>query len=82
MGVVVLEKEIDDAVHALVEAHRAELLQQRYSYPISRLMYSLREGNMKWAEGKRVKQSLDREILALLGERTPSDANVVTTSYS
>lgn len=82
MGVVVSEKEIDDAVHALVEAHRAELLQQRYSYPISRLMYSLREGNMKWAEGKRVKQSLDREILALLGERTRSDENVFAASCS
>ena len=76
VGVVVSEKEITDAVNRVVNAHRSELLEQRYSYPISRLMYSLREGNMKWADGRKVKSALDTAILALLGEKTEADESV------
>ncbi|KAM7453668.1 hypothetical protein BLSTO_05583, partial [Blastocystis sp. subtype 1] len=73
VGVIVSDKEIADAVKGVVNAHRDELIEQRYAYPISRLMYSLRDGNMKWADGRKVKSALDAAILALLGEKTEAD---------
>lgn len=76
MGVVVSDEEIADAVKGVVNAHRDELIEQRYAYPISRLMYSLRDGNMKWADGRKVKTALDAAILALLGEKTEADESV------
>ena len=76
MGVIVSDKEIADAVKGVVNAHRDELIEQRYAYPISRLMYSLRDGHMKWADGRKVKSALDAAILALLGEKTEADESV------
>ena len=76
MGVTVSDEEITDAVNGVVNTHRDELIEQRYAYPISRLMYSLRDGNMKWADGRKVKSALDAAILALLGEKTEADESV------
>ena len=39
-------------------------------------MYATKEGRMKWADGKKVKDVLDASILALLGEKTQADLDV------
>lgn len=39
-------------------------------------MYATKEGRMKWADGKKVKDVLDAAILALLGEKTQADLDV------
>lgn len=61
---------------ALIEKNKEALLAQRYCFPISQLMYATKEGRMKWADGKQVKDVLDQAILALLGEKTQADLDV------
>ena len=56
-----------------IQEYRTQLLQERYSFPITKLLYSLKEGRMKWADGRKVKDMFDREIVALLGEETEED---------
>lgn len=73
IGVQVDQKEIQQAIASLLDKHRDELVNERYSYPISKLLYSLKEGRMKWADGRLVKDEFDRAIVALLGEETEED---------
>ena len=55
-------------MNALIEKNKEALLAQRYCFPINQLMYATKEGRMKWADGKKVKDVLDAAILALLGD--------------
>ena len=73
IGVEVSDTEIQEAVCNVIEKYRTQLLQERYSFPITKLLYSLKEGRMKWADGRKVKDMFDREIVALLGEETEED---------
>ena len=73
IGITVDRDEIKQSIASLIESHRDELVKERYTYPISKLLYSLKEGRMKWADGKAVKDELDCAILALLGEETEED---------
>ena len=72
-GIDVSEEEIKQNVDALIEKNKEGLLEKRYCFPIPQLMYALKEGRMKWADGKKVKEMLDAAILALLGEKTDAD---------
>ena len=63
-------------MNALIEKNKEALLAQRYCFPINQLMYATKEGRMKWADGKKVKDVLDAAILALLGEKTQADLDV------
>ena len=73
IGVEVSDTEIQEAVCNVIEKYRTQRLQERYSFPITKLLYSLKEGRMKWADGRKVKDMFDREIVALLGEETEED---------
>ena len=73
IGITVDRDEIKQSIASLIGNHREELVKERYTYPISKLLYSLKEGRMKWADGKVVKEELDYAILALLGEETEED---------
>ena len=42
-------------MNALIEKNKEALLAQRYCFPINQLMYATKEGRMKWADGKKVK---------------------------
>ena len=53
-GIEVTEEEIKENVNALIEKNKEALLAQRYCFPIPLLMYALKEGRMKWADGKKV----------------------------
>lgn len=64
------EEEIKDAVNALIEKNKEALMTQRYCFPISQLMYAMKEGRMKWADGKKMREIFDAAILALLGPKT------------
>ena len=66
-------EEICEAVQKVIEEHREELLSERYAYPIHKLLYSFKQGRMKWADGKTVKSIFDEEIHSLLGEKTERD---------
>ena len=67
-------------MNALIEKNKEALLEQRYCFPIPQLMYAMKEGRMKWADGKKVKDVLDASILALLGEKTEADLAAVAAS--
>ena len=58
---------------SLIEKNKEALLAQRYCFPIPQLMYAMKEGRMKWADGKKAKEILDAAILSLLGEKTEAD---------
>ena len=75
-GIEVSDEEIAESVSALIEKNKEALLAQRYCFPINQLMYATKEGRMKWADGKKVKDVLDASILALLGEKTQTDLDV------
>ena len=72
-GIEVTEEEIKDAVNALIEKNKEALMTQRYCFPISQLMYAMKEGRMKWADGKKMREIFDAAILALLGPKTAAD---------
>ena len=72
-GIEVTEEEIKACVDSLIEKNKEALLAQRYCFPIAQLMYAMKEGRMKWADGKKSKEILDAAILALLGEKTEAD---------
>ena len=72
-GIEVPEEEIKDAVNALIEKNKEALMTQRYCFPISQLMYVMKEGRMKWADGKKMREIFDAAILALLGPKTAAD---------
>ena len=76
IGITVDRDEIKQSIASLIESHRDELVKERYTYPISKLLYSLKEGRMKWADGKKVKEQFDQSIFALLGEKTEEDEKV------
>ena len=73
IGINVNREEIYEAVCKVIEEHREELLRERYGYPIHKLLYSFKQGRMKWADGKTVKSVFDEEIKSLLGEKTECD---------
>lgn len=79
-GIEVTDEEIKENVNSLIEKNKEALLAQRYCFPIPQLMYALKEGRMKWADGKKVKEVLDAAILALLGEKTEADMAAVAAN--
>ena len=76
-GIEVPEEEIKDAVNALIEKNKEALMTQRYCFPISQLMYAMKEGRMKWADGKKMREIFDAAILALLGPKTAADTEAM-----
>lgn len=73
IGITISEEEIRRAVSAVIDSKRSELISQRYSYPIPSLLFAVRQGRMKWADGKKVKEEFDHQIEALLGSRSLLD---------
>ena len=46
----------------MIGSHREELLEQRYLYPVGKLMGVVRE-DLKWADGKIIKEMTNKEVL-------------------
>lgn len=76
VGVIISDNDIRNAVNTVINEHKKELVESRYEYPINRLLFSVKEGPMKWADGRKVKEIFDESILQLLGERTEDDQRV------
>lgn len=72
IGVVVSPEEIECAVEKVISGHRAEILEKRYHFNVGPLMQQVRN-NLKWADGKAVKNEFDLQMLVLLGPRVDSD---------
>ena len=63
----------------MIDIHRADLLATRYAFNIGTFQYALKEGRMRWGNGKIKTSEVNRQIEALLGPRTEMD-NVKKTS--
>eukprot|EP00043_Microstomoeca_roanoka_P006570 m.63980 g.63980 ORF g.63980 m.63980 type:complete len:772 (+) comp13472_c0_seq1:155-2470(+) len=72
VGVVVTQEDIQNAVAAVIEENKNEILAQRYRFPAGKLMTAMRE-RQPWADPKAVKDTLDAQIEALLGPKTEED---------
>ncbi|KAK8795544.1 hypothetical protein WA158_000201 [Blastocystis sp. Blastoise] len=73
VGIDVTADEIVEAVKSVIEENKQALLSERYCFSIPKLLYAFKEGRTKWADGKMIKDELDKQILALLGPITEED---------
>lgn len=73
VGVDVGPEEVRSTVAALIDRHRQEMLAERYRFNMGKILFALKEGRMKWADGKEVKEEVDRQVLELLGPKTAAD---------
>lgn len=65
-------EEIDNAISALIGQHKTELLERRYRFNVFKIMQDVRT-QLKWADGKAIKNELDVQIFDLLGPKTEED---------
>ncbi|XP_055269763.1 glutamine--tRNA ligase [Moschus berezovskii] len=72
VGVVVTPEQIEEAVEAAINRHRAKLLVERYHFNMGLLMGDARAA-LKWADGKMIKHEVDMQVLHLLGPKTETD---------
>ncbi|XP_038267450.1 glutamine--tRNA ligase [Dermochelys coriacea] len=72
VGVVVTPEQIEEAVEAAINKHRAELLSERYHFNVGLLMGEARS-SLRWADGKSIKNEVDLQVLHLLGPKTEAD---------
>ncbi|XP_011330844.2 probable glutamine--tRNA ligase [Ooceraea biroi] len=76
VGVVVSPEQIEKEVERIITTHKDELLEKRYRFNIGPLMQQVRN-NLKWVDGKAVKNEFDIQIFDLLGPKTAADMNPV-----
>ncbi|XP_031827512.2 glutaminyl-tRNA synthetase isoform X1 [Nomia melanderi] len=72
IGIVVSPEEIEIEVEKAINEHKSEILQKRYQFNLGPLMQHVRN-NLKWADGKAVKNEFDVQVLVLLGPKVDSD---------
>uniref|UniRef100_H2Z216 Probable glutamine--tRNA ligase n=1 Tax=Ciona savignyi TaxID=51511 RepID=H2Z216_CIOSA len=72
VGVEVSPAQIEDVIEKLVEANKAELLEQRYKFNTGKILMNARK-LLKFADGRIVKSELDMQILDLLGPKSEAD---------
>ncbi|KAL7001120.1 Glutamine--tRNA ligase, cytoplasmic [Sarracenia purpurea var. burkii] len=71
-GVEVSLKDIERTVTEIFEEHRNAIMEQRYRTNVGELFGHVRK-KQPWADPKIVKQLIDANLYALLGERTAAD---------
>lgn len=72
VGVVVSPEEIENEVEKQIKQHRDEILEKRYHFNVGPAMQQVRS-NLKWADGKAIKNEFDVQMLVLLGPKQDSD---------
>ncbi|KAM4722110.1 glutamine--tRNA ligase [Rhinophrynus dorsalis] len=72
VGVVVTPEQIEEAVEAVIQKCKAQLLAERYRFNMGLLMGEARN-QLKWADGKIIKNEVDMQVLHLLGPKTEAD---------
>uniref|UniRef100_A0A8C5TIB2 glutamine--tRNA ligase n=1 Tax=Malurus cyaneus samueli TaxID=2593467 RepID=A0A8C5TIB2_9PASS len=72
VGVCITPEQIEEAVEAVISKHRAELLAERYHFNMGLLMGEARN-QLRWADGKTIKNEVDLQVLHLLGPKTEAD---------
>uniref|UniRef100_A0A8D2IHH9 Glutamine--tRNA ligase n=1 Tax=Urocitellus parryii TaxID=9999 RepID=A0A8D2IHH9_UROPR len=72
VGVMVTPEQIEEAVEATINKHRAQILVERYRFNMGLLMGEARAA-LKWADGKMIKHEVDMQVLHLLGPKMEAD---------
>ncbi|CAD5228485.1 unnamed protein product [Bursaphelenchus xylophilus] len=72
VGVVYTVEQIEDTVRAVIEKNKENLLSQRYSFNVGKLLGELR-GQLKFADSGLVKKELDLQVFELLGNKTADE---------
>ncbi|OCT85866.1 glutamine--tRNA ligase [Xenopus laevis] len=72
VGVTVTPEQIEEAVEAVIQKFKAQLLAERYRFNMGLLMGDARN-QLKWADGKIIKNEVDMQVLHLLGPKTEAD---------
>ncbi|RCN52115.1 tRNA ligase class I, catalytic domain protein [Ancylostoma caninum] len=72
VGVVVTHDEIEDTVSVVIEKYKSQLIADRYSFNVGKLLGEVRS-LLPWADGSYVKKEVDLRILELLGPKTVED---------
>lgn len=72
VGIVITPEEIDRAVEAQIKKNRDAILEQRYRFNVGKIMQEVR-AELKWADGKAVKNEIEVQIFDLLGPKTEED---------
>lgn len=78
VGVVFTKEQIDQAVAEHL-AKEKDLKTIRYQYNIAGAMATIKNA-LKWADAKLIKESLDEQILKLLGPKTEEDAKAAAAA--
>eukprot|EP01116_Phalansterium_solitarium_P013460 TRINITY_DN30823_c0_g1_i1.p1 TRINITY_DN30823_c0_g1~~TRINITY_DN30823_c0_g1_i1.p1 ORF type:complete len:773 (-),score=346.87 TRINITY_DN30823_c0_g1_i1:174-2492(-) len=73
VGVVLSSDDIRRGVAAVLDAEKAALVEQRYAYPVGKLLAAAR-GALKWADSGALKDELDAQLAQLLGPKTAADS--------
>ncbi|KAH0944675.1 hypothetical protein HN011_009466 [Eciton burchellii] len=76
IGIVISPEQIEKEVERIIKVHKDEILEKRYHFNIGPLMQQVRN-NLKWVDGKAVKNEFDVQILDLLGPKTETDMTPV-----
>lgn len=76
VGVEVTEEQIDHAIAQRIGEIKSKLVQDRYTYPIARQILGHVREQLKWADGKVLKEKVDDAILQLLGPKTDTDTEM------
>ncbi|VDL79825.1 unnamed protein product [Nippostrongylus brasiliensis] len=69
VGVVVTPDQIEDTVSEVIEKYRKQLVAERYSFNVGKLLGDVRSV-LPWADGAYAKKEVDLRILEILGPKT------------
>ncbi|KAE8744754.1 hypothetical protein FOCC_FOCC008570 [Frankliniella occidentalis] len=72
VGVKITAEDIERAVEKQINLSKQELLEKRYRFNYFPLMQAVRN-ELKWADGKAVKNEMDLMVMNLLGPKTEAD---------
>ncbi|CAI4226497.1 unnamed protein product [Auanema sp. JU1783] len=72
VGVVVTPDQIEDAVTNVFKKHNDQLIKDRYSFNVGKLLGEIRV-LLPWADGAYVKKEVDLRLMELLGAKTEED---------
>jgi len=72
VGIVVTDKQIEEAVAAEMEKHQKGLLAERYHYNSARMIGTV-GAKLKWADGGVLHRVIEEQVAALLGPKTEAD---------
>lgn len=72
VGVEITPEDIELAVELVVKKYKDEILSKRYTFNKGILMREV-NNNLKWADGKDIKNEIEVQILDILGPKTEED---------